>query len=61
MHDFRVVWGKSHSNLIFDVVVPFDFKWSDDELVKLISERIYKLNPNYHSVITVDHDYVPTN
>ncbi len=60
MHDFRVVWGRSHSNLIFDVVVPYDFKWSDDELVKLISDKIYELNPNYHSVITVDHDYVPT-
>lgn len=60
MHDFRVVWGRSHSNLIFDVVVPFDFKWSDDELVKIISDRIYELNPNYHSAITVDHDYVPT-
>ncbi|WP_074349498.1 cation diffusion facilitator family transporter [Proteiniborus sp. DW1] len=60
MHDFRVVWSKSHSNLIFDVVVPYDFKWSDDELVKLISDRIYELNPNYHTSITVDHDYVPT-
>ncbi len=61
MHDFRVVWGRSHSNLIFDVVVPYDFQWSDDELVKLISDKIYELNSNYYSVITVDHDYVPTN
>ncbi|WP_352420511.1 cation diffusion facilitator family transporter [Proteiniborus sp.] len=61
MHDFRVVWGVSHSNLIFDVVVPFDFQWSDDELIKLISDKIYEFNPNYHSVIIVDHDYVPTN
>ena len=59
MHDFRVVWGMSHSNLIFDIVVPFNFKWCDDELIKLISDEIYKLNPTYHSVITVDHDYVP--
>ncbi len=61
IHDFRVVWGRSHSNLIFDVVIPFDSKWSDDELVKLISDRIYELNPTFHSVITVDHDYVPSN
>jgi cation diffusion facilitator family transporter len=59
MHDFRVVWGVSHSNLIFDVVVPFDFQWSDDELIKLISDGIYTIDATYHSVITVDHDYVP--
>jgi divalent metal cation (Fe/Co/Zn/Cd) transporter len=60
MHDFRVVWGVSHSNLIFDVVVPFDFHLSDDELIKLISDKIYLINTTYHSVITVDHDYVPS-
>ena len=32
MHDFRVVKGYTHTNLIFDVVVPFDCKLSDDEL-----------------------------
>jgi len=60
MHDFRVVWGVSHSKLIFDVVVPFDSKWSDDELMKLISHRIHEINGTYHSVIAVDHDYVPS-
>lgn len=61
MHDFRVVWGLSHSNLIFDVVAPYDFQWDDDELIKLISDKIYKLDSNYHSVIIVDHDYIPNN
>ncbi|MGE5605940.1 MAG: cation diffusion facilitator family transporter [Bacteroidota bacterium] len=60
IHDFRMVWGVSHSNLIFDVVVPFDFQWSDDELVKLITEKIYGINSNYYSVITIDHNYVPS-
>jgi len=59
MHDFRVVWSVTHSNLIFDVVVPFDFKWSDDELIKLIADEIHNIDATYHSVITVDHDYVP--
>lgn len=58
MHDFRVVWGVSHSNLIFDVVVPFDFPWSDEELIKLIADKIYEIDENYHSVITIDHNYV---
>lgn len=61
MHDFRVVRGKSHSNLIFDLVAPFDFELSDDELIELISDKIHDINLNYHAVITVDHDYVPSN
>ena len=60
MHDFRVVWGLSHTNLIFDIVVPFEFKWSDEELIKLISDEINKLDVTYRSVITVDHGYVPS-
>lgn len=59
IHDFRVVWGVSHSNLIFDVVVPFSFDMDDRELVKLIADRIKDINPNYNAVVTVDHDYVP--
>ena len=60
MHDFRVVWGVSHSNLIFDVVVPFDFRWSDAELVELIAKKIKGIDNNYRAVITVDHQYVPS-
>ena len=59
IHDFRVVWGMSHSNLIFDVVVPFSFQLNDQELVNLISAKIHEINPNYHAVLTVDHHYVP--
>lgn len=59
MHDFRVVWGTTHSNLIFDICVSFGFRISDEELADLISKAIYQINPTYHSVITVDHDYVP--
>lgn len=59
MHDFRVVWGITHSNLIFDVVVPYKFQLGDEELSMLISDRILDLNPTYRSVITVDHSYIP--
>ncbi len=61
MHDFRVVWGMSHSNLIFDVVTPFDFDLNDEELISIICEKIYDINPNFYAVITIDHDYVPNN
>lgn len=59
MHDFRVVWGKSHSNLIFDIVVPYGLPQSDDELAEIISGEISKLDPTYRTVITVDHSYIP--
>lgn len=59
MHDFRVVWGTTHSNLIFDICVSFEFELSDTQLTDLIAEKVHEINPTYHSVITVDHDYVP--
>lgn len=59
MHDFRVVWGVSHTNLIFDIVVPFGLKRDDDEIVDAITAKVYQINPTYNSVITVDHQYVP--
>lgn len=59
MHDFRVVWGVTHANLIFDVVVPFDFQCCDDELIELISDKIQQIDATYRAVITVDHDYIP--
>ncbi len=59
MHDFRVVWGTTHTNVIFDVCVPFDFQWSDSELIRRISQGISRLDPTYFTVLTVDHDYVP--
>ena len=49
----------SHSNLIFDVVVPFDADWSDEKLIAHIADEIKKLDATYHAVITVDHTYVP--
>ncbi len=59
MHDFRVVWGISHTNLIFDIVVPFDFQWSDEEIVELVLEKITGIDSTYYPVITVDHGYIP--
>jgi len=59
MHDFRVVWGVSHSNIIFDVVVPAGFAYSDSELNALICDEIAKIDSTYNAVVTIDHNYVP--
>ncbi|MVB10574.1 Ferrous-iron efflux pump FieF [Caprobacter fermentans] len=60
MHDFRVVWGPTHANLVFDICVSFGFPLSDEELVRQITERVRGVPGNCYPVITVDHDYVPT-
>ena len=55
LHDFRVVFGETHTNMIFDVVVPFEFYLSDEETRKMIQERVWdKIGKNYFVVITID-------
>lgn len=55
LHDFRVVFGDTHTNLIFDVVIPFEFALSDSETTKLIQEKIWeKIGKEYFLVVTID-------
>ncbi len=55
LHDFRVVFGETHTNLIFDVVVPFEFYLTDSETTKLIQEKVWDIiGKNYFVVITID-------
>ena len=56
MHDFRFVEGTTHTNLIFDVTVPFEIKDSDDEIKRKVSSKISELDPNYFTVLTVDRE-----
>ena len=56
IHDFRAVWNITHTKLIFDIAVPYDFEWRDTELITMIADRISVLDPTYNAVITVDHD-----
>lgn len=58
IHDFRVVDGPTHTNLLFDVVVPHSFEMSSDKLKKLINEKINENDSRYRCVITVDSCYV---
>ncbi len=57
MHDFRVVIGESHTNLIFDICIPYSFKLSEDELKQIISEEAKKVNQSWYTVVTVDRDF----
>lgn len=57
-HDFRVVVGEENKNVLFDVVVPPEYKYSDEELEKIITERIAEIsNGKIFTVLVVDHSY----
>ena len=54
IHDFRTVVGATHTNLIFDVVVPFDVKMKEDEIKRMISNAVLEKHPDHYCVITID-------
>ena len=56
-HDIRMVPGVTHTNLIFDVVKPFDYKKTDDELIKEIQSSVFNKCQNVFCVITIDQPY----
>ncbi len=58
MHDFRVVIGPTHTNLIFDVVVPFGYHMEDAQIRKTIATMVREqLGETYFCVINVDKEY----
>lgn len=59
MHDFRVVMGPTHTNIIFDVVLPYQYRMSDDELVALLKQKTKeRLGEQYFLVVKVDKAYI---
>lgn len=58
IHDFRMVVGPTHTNLIFDVVAPHRFRLTDRELKAEIANRVTAFNPIYKTVIDVDKAYL---
>ena len=60
IHDFRAVQGVTHTNLIFDITVPTNFKKTDKELAYLINQYLHEQDPSFHAVMTIDRNYIPT-
>ena len=54
IHDFRVIWGVTHSNIVFDAAVPFAVKDSDVVITQKLEAEIQKLDPDYRTVVTID-------
>lgn len=58
IHDFRMVTGPTHTNLIFDVVAPYNIKLTDKEIAEQVQEQVQKLDLSYIAVINIDKAYV---
>ena len=57
-HDFRVVYGEKAKNVLFDVVIPPKYKYSDTELISIIKNRVNEAgNGNLYAVVVVDRSY----
>ena len=60
MHDFRAVPGNTHTNLIFDVVLPADFSQSKKAFKADLDNRLATIYPDVFTVITFDRDFTAT-
>lgn len=57
IHDFRVVYGDTHTNILFDVSMPINFSCTPKELREIITTEIKKINENYFVIIQIDQLY----
>lgn len=58
MHDFRIIAGPNRTNLIFDIVIPNEAKYTPDSLKNLIQYKLHELDSRYLAVINIDENYV---
>lgn len=58
IHDFRMVDGPTHTNLIFDLVVPHNCKMKKNDIYQRVNALVCALNSQYYTVITVEHSFV---
>lgn len=58
IHDFRAVIGPTHTNVIFDIVVPSDFAMTDKQLKENIDIELLEQHPECFTVITFDRSYI---
>ncbi len=58
IHDFRMVPGPSHTNLIFDAIVPFDLPMDEGEVERAIRKKVREMPGNYYAVVHAENSYV---
>lgn len=57
-HDFRMVNGTNKINYIFDIVIPFNYKYTEKEIKNIIKTKLQEINPKIDVIINVDYDYL---
>ena len=55
-HDFRIVSGPTHVNLVFDLVIPFEEKYTQEEIEEMLLKHIDS-DKKIYLVLTIDHPY----
>ena len=58
IHDFRMVAGPTHTNLIFDAVVPYGGELTNAQVEQRIKEAVQTMDGNYYAVVKVENAYV---
>ena len=58
IEDFRVVKGPTHTNILFDIVIPYKFKMELNEILAIVKEKIDDGITTYYFVVEVDRNYV---
>lgn len=58
IHDFRIVSGPTHTNLIFDVLIPADDQIPHKTLKRMIIKKVQEVNSQYYCVIQIDHSFI---
>lgn len=58
IHDFRMTYGGKHYNMIFDLSIPTDSKFDDEDAAKLVADKLKEKNPDYYAVIKAEHPFV---
>lgn len=58
LHDFRVVFGKTHTNILFDILLPYKLNIKEDEIITLVTDEIKKINQTYNVIIKIDREFI---
>ena len=58
IHDFRIVKGTSHTNLVFDLLLPVDDDREHSDIRKELNEKVRAINPNLNLSIKIEHGFI---
>lgn len=57
IHDFRVVKGETHTNVVFDLVVPYNFRFNNNIVRELVSQKVNELDPTLIPVMHIEKSF----